>query len=70
MNGFIILNGNCQENENKRVFIAMDQISYIREQANGCFVMLKNDDEFGIDVTDSFDEIIDRLEALVLDPRV
>jgi len=55
---FIILRKREEDGKAKRVLLSLTEITYIEEFGNGCFVMLKDDDEYGIEVIDTFDEIL------------
>ena len=62
---FIILRKREEDGKAKRLLLSLSDITYIEEFTNGCLVMLNDDNEYGIEVKDTFDEILKRLYGSV-----
>ena len=65
MNGFITFTKRGDDDASHRVLVAVRHIVSIEEFSNGCLVMLSDDKEYGIEVTESFDELTALLKTIL-----
>ena len=66
MDRFVIFTKrNSDDASSHRVLVAVRHIVCIEEFSNGCLVMLSDDEEYVIEVTESFDDITALLQTIL-----